>query len=134
MEETIICAVFAWFGESPWERLLLCAETATIVVGGPWAWLHRHSLKRQTQGLKRQTQGLKRQNQDLMKEVRDLRSDFNAKSDKLLELMGEMVGKPVAEQKQIVRHAALSASFQGGLRGDLSAGVRLQRREIDADS
>ncbi|MXX89545.1 MAG: hypothetical protein F4213_20270 [Boseongicola sp. SB0677_bin_26] len=39
----------AWVWEHPWERGLLCAETAILVISSPLVWWHRWSLKKQNE-------------------------------------------------------------------------------------
>ena len=92
-----------WVFASLWERLLLCAETVTIMIGGPLVWWHRWTLKSLVRSLRCDLADMRRkQNDDL--------ADMNRKQDKLLSMMREMVGRPEEEQKRILEVATMRAS------------------------
>lgn len=120
----IISAIVAWFAASPWERLLLCAETFAIVVGGPLVFWHRLGLKGRVRNLQELTGSLRGE----IAELREQNSRLNQKADQLIELMKSMVGKSEEEQGKIVRLAANmqiqglgSASFESGTGGQTDA-------------
>ena len=81
-----------WVFASLWERLLLCAETVAIMIGGPLAWWNRLTLKSHIGALRR-----------------DL-ADMRRKQDEILSMMGKMVGQPEEKQKKILEVATMRAS------------------------
>jgi len=107
--DSIVGTVLAWFAESLWERLLLCAETATIVIGGPWAWFHRHSLKKQI-------------------------GDLQTQLAEILTILRKLPDKPEAEQRKIVKDVVLSIGFKGKGEGKFGPAptVHLTRRDTES--
>ena len=91
-----------WVFASPWERLLLCAETIVIMIGGPLAWWNRWTLKSNVQTLKCQ-----------MRKQQGALTDMHRKQDELLNMMREMVGKPEEKQRHILVVATMRASAMG---------------------
>ena len=98
-----------WVFASPWERLLLCAETIVIMIGGPLAWWNRWTLKSNVQTLKSNVQTLKCQ----MRKQQGALTDMHRKQDELLNMMREMVGKPEEKQRHILEVATMRASAMG---------------------
>ena len=97
-----------WVSASLWERLLLCAETIAIMIGGPLAWWNRWTLK---------------------SHVRDLRgdlADMHRKQDELLSMMRKMVGQPEEKQRQILEIATMCAPAM-----EATASVNLRSDESD---
>ena len=92
-----------WVFACPWERLLLCAETIAIMIGGPLAWWNRWTLKSQVRALRCvQADMLQKQGADM--------AVMNRKQDDLLSMMRKMVGQPEEIQKQILEVATMRAS------------------------
>ena len=44
--------IWAWICDIPWERLLLVAESVTLVIGSILTWLYRRGLMGQIRSLK----------------------------------------------------------------------------------
>ena len=88
--------LFDWVCASPWERLLLFAETVALVIGALWTWLHRNSLKADNRSLKSDNRILKEGNHDLKEDNKIL----SAKMDQMLSMMEEMRGENEAKQNQ----------------------------------
>ena len=104
--ESVINVVSDWVFASPWERLLLCAETLAIMIGGPLAWWNRWTLISYMKTLKSNVK-------TLIEEERDDRAAYQAdmqrKYDELLGMMRKMVGESEQKQKKIleVAHASV---------------------------
>ena len=81
--DSVINVVLDWVFASPWERLLLCAETLAIMIGWTLAWRHRWTLKSSL-------------------------ADMQRKQDKLLDMMQKMVGQSEEKQKKILGVARAS--------------------------
>ena len=96
-----------WVLGSPLERLLLCAETSVIVIGGPLAWWHRWTLKSRVRDLQCDLSDMRRKQDDDM-------AGMNRKQDDLLSMMRKMVGQPEVKQKQIPGGRYDACSGDGG--------------------
>ena len=100
--DSVINVVLDWVFASPLERLLLCAETLAIMIGGPLAWWNRWTLKSNMKTLKSNVK-------TLIEEERYDRADMQRKYDELLGMMRKMVGESEEKQKKIleVAHASV---------------------------
>ena len=96
--DSVLNVVSDWVFASPWERLLLCAETIAIMIGGPLAWWNRWTFISHMK--------------TLVEEVKDDRAayqtDMQRKYDELLGMMRKMVGQSEEKQKKILEVARAS--------------------------
>lgn len=62
----VVDAIVSWFAENLWERLLLCAETVAIVLGGLWALRRGRSLNRKLSTQSEQLTALRRDHKTML--------------------------------------------------------------------
>ena len=100
--DSVINAVSDWVFASPLERLLLCAETIAIMIGGPLAWWNRLTLKSYMKTLQSNVKTLVEEEKD---DRADYQADMQRKYDELLGMMRKMVGQSEEKQKKILEVA-----------------------------
>ena len=99
--EPVLNIIADWVFASPLERILLCAETIAIVIGGPLTWWNRRTLISHVKTLKSNVETLKNGR------AAD-RADMQLKHDELLGMMRKMVGQSEEKQKKILEVARAS--------------------------